>query len=43
MHSGESMTPDEASGIFRQRQIDYFNTRLKATGENWTYPFDRVQ
>jgi hypothetical protein len=44
MHSSPQggMMPDEVSGIFSQRQIEYFNTRLKAMGENWTYPFERV-
>jgi len=41
--SGSNMTPDELSGIFSQRQIEFFNTKLKELGENWTYPFDRVQ
>jgi hypothetical protein len=33
------MTPEEISGFFSQRQTDFINTRLKAMGENWTYPF----
>jgi hypothetical protein len=34
-------TPSEAGGFFSQRQIEYFNTRLKDMGEKWTYPMPK--
>jgi hypothetical protein len=43
MYPPEGRTPEEAQGIpFSPRQITHFNTRLKAMGETWTFPFRRV-
>jgi hypothetical protein len=39
---GPPKTPAEIGGIFSQRQIDFFNTRLEEMGELWSYPFPRV-
>jgi hypothetical protein len=36
-------TPAEIGGLFSPRQIEFFNTRLKAMGENFTYPYKRVR
>lgn len=41
--SDRPKTPAEIGGIFSQRQIDFFNTRLTEMGENWTYPYKRVR
>jgi hypothetical protein len=41
---GGPKTPAEIGGLFSQRQIDFFNARLKEMGEPWSYnyPFPRV-
>jgi hypothetical protein len=39
----EARTAEETHRIFSQRQIDFFNSRLKEMGENWTYPFKRTR
>ena len=44
MHPPEGRTPEEVQGLpFSPRQIAHFNTRLKAMGETWTFPFRRVR
>jgi hypothetical protein len=42
-NSANEKTYDEIAGFYSQRQIEFFNERLKKMGENWTYPFERVQ
>jgi aminoglycoside phosphotransferase family enzyme len=37
-----SLTNEELSNIYSQRQIDFFNSKLRETGEKWTFPFKRI-
>jgi hypothetical protein len=37
-------TPEELSGCpFSQRQIDFFNSKLREMGETWSFPFKRIE
>jgi hypothetical protein len=40
--SAHGNTPSEAGDLLAPRQTEFFNTRLKEMGEQWTYPFRRV-
>jgi hypothetical protein len=36
-------TPEELEGFpYSKHQIDFFNSKLRESGENWSYPFKRV-
>jgi hypothetical protein len=35
-------TIEEQFGIPSQRQIDFFNAKLREGGETWTYPLKRI-
>ena len=37
-----AMTDEELSGFHSARQIEFFNSKLRERGENWSYPFERV-
>jgi hypothetical protein len=35
-------TPEELEGFpYSKNQIDFFNSKLRESGENWSYPFKR--
>jgi hypothetical protein len=42
-HTANGPTPEELSGCpFSQRQVDFFNSKLRERGERWSFPFKRI-
>jgi hypothetical protein len=41
--TGDNITPEEQSGCpFSQRQIGFFNSRIREMGETWSFLFERI-
>jgi len=36
------LTDEELSGFYSDRQIAFFNSKLREQGEKWTFPFELI-